>query len=147
MRHPALALLLALASTTWAADGGVSFQHKDWELACDNTRTCRAAGYHREDDENAVSVLLTRSAGAGTPVSGEMALGSIDREKFPAQVVLQVDGNPLGGVAIKDAQGRLDAGQVSALLAALLRTSDIRFVAGRESWHLSGDGAAAVLLK
>jgi hypothetical protein len=21
-----------------------TFSHKDWELACDNTRTCRAAG-------------------------------------------------------------------------------------------------------
>ncbi|MDU7869659.1 MAG: hypothetical protein E7J78_21350, partial [Pantoea sp.] len=28
-----------------ASPQGFSFAHKDWELACDNTGTCRAAGY------------------------------------------------------------------------------------------------------
>ncbi len=38
--------LLASGSTVMAANPrGLAFTHHDWELACDNTRTCRAAGY------------------------------------------------------------------------------------------------------
>ncbi len=39
------AALLLAAPTLAAADlPGTRFFHGDWELACDNTRTCRAAG-------------------------------------------------------------------------------------------------------
>ncbi len=48
---------------------GFSFAHKDWEVACDNTGTCRAAGY----SDHAVSVLLTRAAGPDTSVYVEVA--------------------------------------------------------------------------
>ena len=36
--------------TQGALAAGPSISHNDWELACDNTRTCRAAGYHRDGD-------------------------------------------------------------------------------------------------
>ncbi|RYE66259.1 MAG: DUF1176 domain-containing protein, partial [Oxalobacteraceae bacterium] len=42
----------------------VRFEHKDWEIACDNTRTCRAAGYQTEDVVPNASILLTRHAGS-----------------------------------------------------------------------------------
>lgn len=29
---------------------GLYFRHQDWELACDNTGVCRAAGYQADDD-------------------------------------------------------------------------------------------------
>lgn len=67
MYRPALPMILALLPTAlWAQEKtppGVSFYHHDWELACDNTRTCRAAGYQSDNDELLVSVLLTRKAG------------------------------------------------------------------------------------
>ena len=44
----ALTLFASLSTPLWA-DEGVSFSHKDWELACDNTLTCRAAGYSAEE--------------------------------------------------------------------------------------------------
>ncbi|WP_410488919.1 DUF1176 domain-containing protein [Aeromonas hydrophila] len=47
-----------LASALGSSTEGLSFQHKDWELACDNTRTCRAAGYSAES--GGLSVLLTQ---------------------------------------------------------------------------------------
>lgn len=56
---------------------GMSFSHHDWEIACDNTRTCRAAGYHsEEEDAPAVSVLLTRKAGPHQPVTGKLMIGN-----------------------------------------------------------------------
>jgi len=46
----------------------LQFEHKDWEIARDNTRTCRAAGYQIGDVVPNASVLLTRKAGPHQPV-------------------------------------------------------------------------------
>ena len=61
----------ATAADTGAVVEGLSFEHGDWEVACDNTRTCRAAGYQSDDSDESlpVSVLLTRAGGAGTAVT------------------------------------------------------------------------------
>ncbi|WGV54914.1 DUF1176 domain-containing protein [Stenotrophomonas indicatrix] len=54
MRSPLLPTLLALcwplAASAVDAPAGLYFQHHDWVVACDNTRTCRAAGYASGDD-------------------------------------------------------------------------------------------------
>lgn len=147
----------AAAADTGAAVEGLSFQHGDWEVACDNTRTCRAAGYQSDDDEDAlpVSVLLTRAGGAGTPVTGQVQLSEGWDEDlfkgFPARfpLTLRIDGRDLGSVTLaKDAlTADLGAGQVAALLKSLLRDSRIEFRARDKVWPLSGAGASAVLLK
>ena len=69
-------LALAVLSLPALAKTGVSFSHKDWEVVCDNTLTCRAAGYSAEEGSGG-SVLLTRQAGAGTAVSGELMLAEV----------------------------------------------------------------------
>jgi hypothetical protein len=146
-----LAVFAALgAAGAWAA--GVQFAHKDWELACDNTRACRAAGYQADETEPAVSVLLTREAGASRPVSGQVAIGTYDDTKggpTPAQVNLVVGGRPFGAIALKaeEGVGALEASQTAALLQGLLRGDEIAFVAGPRRWRLSDSGAAAVLLR
>ena len=100
LSRPALLVTLAMACTTATASGAeppsLRFSHGNWELACDNTRTCRAAGYHAEgasDDEEdgaggggnreamPVSVLLTRQAGPNTPVKGELQIGNPGEEQ------------------------------------------------------------------
>ena len=45
--RPLIALILLVLAGAAAAGSvkGVRFAHYDWMLACDNTRTCRAAGY------------------------------------------------------------------------------------------------------
>ena len=99
------ATVFALAASAQAALGAeppsVRFQHNDWELACDNTRTCRAAGYHAEEGENApVTVLLERRAGPGTPFSGRLWLGDVpDAVDNPGSVTMSVDGRVLGAVS------------------------------------------------
>lgn len=136
---------------------GVYFEHKDWAVACDNTRTCRAAGYQSDDDASdegplPVSVLFTREAGPNTPVAGKVRVGEDDSTSgghAPSVVELRIDGKLLGDVKLekKDDVGELSTAQVQALLAALRRTSRIEFVSGKRVYRVSGAGAAAVLLK
>ncbi|GGY19053.1 hypothetical protein GCM10007386_55580 [Pseudoduganella dura] len=164
-------VLLASGSTVMAGTPrGIAFTHHDWELACDNTRTCRAAGYQplsndgddgddRDDSNNGqealpVSVQLTRQAGPNQPVRGELHIGHYGEETtdtFPARrsLTMLIDSRPVGDVAI--AQGHwfegLTPGQTDALLAALPHRSKIEFTDGKRTWKLSNRGAAAVLLK
>ena len=78
----------------------ISFDYKDWELACDNTRTCRAAGYHPEDDEPNATILLTRAAGPNQAVTVQLQLADDERHPAPDQLTMTVDGHSLGTVRI-----------------------------------------------
>ena len=71
-------LLLMLAG---AVQAQVNFEHGDWQLICDNTHTCRAAGY--QVDDGPVSVLLTREAGTNAAVRGELAWQAADDQSPP----------------------------------------------------------------
>lgn len=156
-RFVPIALLLALAAPTalpaHAAD--TSFDHGDWQLVCDNTRTCRVAGYQSDDAAMPVSVLFTRKAGAGAAVAGRVALGDGWEDSvlnaLPTQfrVALWIDGKQHGERTVaKDAlEADLTAAQTTALLKALARDTRIEFRAGKIVWALSDRGAAAVLLK
>nr|WP_024745406.1 DUF1176 domain-containing protein [Xanthomonas oryzae] len=86
-RPTLLAAAVLLAPLAAFADPvtGISFDHDDWTIACDDTRTCRAAGYQADEGEHLpVSVLLTRKAGARQTVTAELTLGQYDEIKMPA---------------------------------------------------------------
>lgn len=149
-------LLFALLATSAAAGAyprsdlpSISFDHKDWELACDNTRTCRAAGYHPEDDAPNASILLTRAAGPNQPVTAELQLADDEHHPAPGQLTMSIDGKGLGSVRIeaKSNTGKLSDSQVKALLPALLKDSRIAWSANGTTWTISTAGANAVLLK
>jgi len=129
----------------------LSFQHHDWELACDNTRTCRAAGYHAQDGRDLpLSVLLERRAGPGQPFTARLRLGeSDDGIDLPASLAMRVDGRALGMIRLEGAEavGSLSPAQAQALLRAVAGTGKVGWHAGGRSWNLSGRGASAVLLK
>jgi hypothetical protein len=151
-------LMSATSQAASPAVAGVSFGHRDWELACDNTRTCRAAGYQPEEAELAVSLLLTRAAGPGTPVQARLTLGDYgdedqaasDPARGPGLLKLRVNGKALGTLpwlTEHDTFG-LSPAQLQAVLKALPRpNARIEFSHGRHVWRLSDQGAAAVLLK
>jgi len=152
MRLPLIPLLLAglfpaaHAAPASAITPGVAFSHEDWTLACDNTRTCRAAGYQDEDaGGDPVSVLLTRRGGPDQPIGAELMLGDYEESDLPAAVTLRINGTALGTVADTT---RFSAAQVTALLKALVKDSRIELIGdnGRQ-WTLSDRGASAVLLK
>jgi hypothetical protein len=124
--------------------GPVSFQHKDWALQCDNTRTCRAVGYQAEaSDSEPVSILLVREAGPGAPVRVELQVSSEDAS--PTELTIAV-----GNVSLPGLRGdtpQVPAGQVPRLLQALLQNEEATVSAGKGRWTLSLAGATAVLLK
>ena len=122
--HGLLAALPAIA----AVQAPTTFSHFDWELACDNTRTCRAVGYQAGDAEPGVSVLLTRAAGPGAHAGRPAPLGEVTP-------------------GVGSAAGKLSAAQTSALLAAVLGKTAVTSTDGKTDWQLSGNGANAVLLK
>lgn len=153
--HAALWFAATASAAFPAIAADTSFDHEDWQIVCDNTRTCRVAGYQSDDAEMPVSVLLTRKAGAGTAVAGRVMLGDGWEEStlnaLPAQfrVALWIDGKAYGDrtVAKDTLTADLTAAQVAALLKALTRDTRIEFRAGKTVWALSDRGAAAVLLK
>ncbi len=127
----------------FAHDGmaeGFSFSHKDWELVCDNTRTCRAAGYQADGDERLVSMLLTREAGPNTPVSMELQLD--DGEKT-ANVRAQVGELVISNLAVD----KIPQQEAAKLLAVMPDEEKMIFTAGDKQWNLSLAGLKAMLLK
>lgn len=151
-----LAFALALPAVPGEASA-VHYGHEDWELVCDNTRTCRAAGYQEEGDEHAVSVLLTRRAGPGTVVEAQVQLGSYGEddqariEALPehAPLALWIDGRRIGELPLdkESLVAGLPPSMLKALLLALRGEARIEWRAGDSAWTLSGRGAMAVLLK
>lgn len=87
---------------------GFRFSPKDWEVACDNTGTCRAAGYREDRSEARVSVLVTRRPGPGTRPEVKRVLGSYrvipGLKPLPPRpaVTMHVNDRPLGALRLYD---------------------------------------------
>lgn len=156
-RYLAAIALFPLGALAGESLPGLSFSHNDWQIVCDNTRTCRAAGYSEDAAERRVSILLTRAAGPGEPVKGQLMLGSYGEEDeafyatFPKDIklTLRIAGRPVGRVSVPQDSlvAELPPQQVAALLTALRSNPTIQWSSGDNLWPLSGSGAAAVLLK
>ena len=147
-------LLAVLPATALAAPPQGFYQnYQDWDIACDNTGTCRLAGYQADETETPVSILFTRKAGANAAVAGEVSLLPFnDDERQLARVAarseLMLNGKSLGKLALnKKGKGKLSSAQTNALLEALKKESKISIRAGKYEWHLSDKGAAAAMLK
>ncbi|PIF77999.1 uncharacterized protein DUF1176 [Variovorax sp. 54] len=123
----------------------VSFSHNDWELVCDNTRTCRAAGYQSESGQSEpVSMLLTRAAGPDQAIEVQLQVGGEGEAKGPLR--LKVGSATVSG--LKADTATLDAGQARTVLPELLKSSEATVTAnGGKKWTLSLAGLNAVLLK
>ena len=145
------AFIIALfAALSWPlAAGAQSFEGRDWQVVCDNTRACRAAGYSAEGSDAPVSVLLARASGPGRLVFAELQLGALDaRSVHPASVVLVIGGKPAGTIRVdRNNHADLPAAVAAPLLKALMAGSGVAFTAGKTAWRLSGDGATDMLLK
>ena len=128
-----------------SGDGArLSFSHKDWALQCDNTRTCRAVGYQPEGGESdPVSILLTRKAGANTPVNVQLQVYT--EKASPPSLQLKVGTLLVANLAGDNPQ--VPDAQVPRLLHELARAESATVTAGKDRWQLSLAGASAVLLK
>ncbi|KQV51276.1 MULTISPECIES: DUF1176 domain-containing protein [unclassified Duganella] len=136
---------------------GLYFAHKEWELACDNTGTCRAAGYGGDRiDGLSASVLLTRQAGASQQVNGQFMLAHADmndaKERLPAKFKLELWINDTAAGSLEFVKetmvAELSQAQVAALLDALPDHAAVELLRENELWGVVSDtGAAAVFLK
>ena len=146
MRLAFSALALATAFQAAAAESDPpSFSYKDWELACDNTRTCRAAGYQSEaGSSDPVSILLTRPAGPGTAVEIDLQVGGEKDVRGPLSL-------KAGTAEVRDLGtevARLSQAQARSLLPQLMRAEQaVVTSAGGARWVVSLLGLNAVLLK
>jgi hypothetical protein len=146
-------LLFVLApSTAVAAQAPVEFSHGNWQLVCDNTRTCRAAGYSEDGSEQSASVLITRQAGAGQGVTVQVQVAEPEEDSAPSGALhLQLGGVDKGALETTNNQTgiyTLSNAQANALLHTVTRVGPINLVDGvGQQWQVSDNGANAVLLK
>lgn len=145
------ALMAAGAAGPVAAQS--TFSRGDWELACDNTRTCRAVGYQPEDGTSMpLALLVEREAGPNKFAKVQVMLPHLDREPAapaPSQAELVIDGRRHGHVVLtgEGDTGELTVDQSAVLLRAVLGTGEVAFEAPDDRWVLSTSGANAVLLR
>ncbi len=138
------------------------YMKDDWQLVCDNTLTCRAAGYAQDgissDELQAASILITAQAGERFP-KGEVQLnnwGDEAQEQFVNDqlsktgynVELWFNNKSYGTVQLSsDREGQLSREQTQQLLKRARQNTEIQFRSGDLRWQVSDIGMAAVLLK
>ncbi|KGH49999.1 regulatory protein [Acinetobacter idrijaensis] len=141
--------LASISSWSLAAIQGLHFLHKDWEISCDNTGTCRAAGYQSDQDiDQPVSVLLERAAGANSSIKAQVQILPLAAATPTRQLQLQIASTPYGVIGLnREGIGQLSTDQTRALLKAVQGTAPVVFKNTQSRWNLSTSGASAVLLK
>lgn len=117
---------------------------KDWEVACDNTRACEAAGFQSDEIESApVSLWLGRPAGPDGVVAAKLRASTLN-ESAVGPLTLQVGQLTLRGLTSGTA---LTPAQIAQLLPALLDANAAAVSDGKNKWQLSLAGMKAALLK
>ena len=150
MKKVLLLTLLPVAAMATSIKGIGNYQ--DWDLVCDNTGTCRMAGYQEKGDDP-VSILFTRAAGENAAVEGKFTIlpfGEADRDVQVGQdIEIWLNGKSLGKVKhiSDDAPDKLTEEQTKALLNGLKKESEIRLTYGKTTLKVSDKGAAAAMLK
>ena len=147
-------LLSLLPFTAMAASTSIKGMgnYQDWDLVCDNTGTCRMAGY-QDESSDPVSILFTRAAGENAAVEGKLTIspfGEADRDVQVGQdIEIWLNGKSLGTVKhISDENpDKLTEAQTKALLSGLKKESEIRLTYGKTTLKVSDKGAAAAMLK
>ena len=150
MKKVLLLTLLPVAAMATSIKGMGNYQ--DWDLVCDNTGTCRMAGY-QDESSDPVSILFTRAAGENAVVEGKFTIlpfGEADRDVQVGQdIEIWLNGKSLGKVKhiSDDAPDKLTEEQTKALLSGLKKESEIRLTYGKTTLKVSDKGAAAAMLK
>ncbi|MBQ0934100.1 DUF1176 domain-containing protein [Ideonella paludis] len=135
---------LALLASATGAQAQLAWAHGDWQLVCDNTRTCRAAGYTTESATLRSTVLIERTAGPGTPLSlsWKVEVGESAAEEIRPPVQLKA-----GALSLKASQPTLGAEDSAKLVAAMLNAPHLGFEKAGSRWRLPLSGLKAVMLK
>lgn len=155
------------AMPVWASDAygepftGSGFVKDDWQLVCDNTLTCRAAGYGDDNETNQTkpaSLLLTIRPKEKRIDAQLMLQNMYDEESYPeiawlahhgSRVSLYLNNKEYGKVQLdsESLSGTLNTTQIEQLLAQSRQNTKIEFRSGAYSWSVSDKGLTAILLK
>lgn len=140
----AMMAAVAWSAALHAADDELAFGDGSWSLQCDNTRTCRAVGYHAEEgNSEPVLMQVSREAGPGTPI--DIMLMPYSDLDFAGPVRLQVGPVVIDG--LRGSMPAIPADDVRRLLAQLLAQETASVFADGKVWTLSLAGAREVMLK
>ena len=151
MKKVLLLTLLPVAAMATSIKG-IGENYQDWDLICDNTGTCRMAGY-QDESSDPVSILFARAAGENATVEGKLTIlpfGEADRDVQVGQdIEIWLNGKSLGKVKhiSDDAPDKLTEEQTKALLNGLKKENEIRLTYGKTTLKVSDKGAAAAMLK
>ena len=151
MKKVLLLTLLPVAAMATSIKG-IGENYQDWDLVCDNTGTCRMAGY-QDESSDPVSILFARAAGENATVEGKLTIlpfGEADRDVQVGQdIEIWLNGKSLGKVKhiSDDAPDKLTEEQTKALLNGLKKESEIRLTYGKTTLKVSDKGAVAAMLK
>ncbi len=146
-------LFVPIKSIAKDKNQGIDFSFDDWEMVCDNTLTCRAAGYTKNEmiDGDSAMVMLIRKGGPDTKIANFVLLtnndpqADTDRNPTPEIVINNTSYGPLSkgeGVSWE-----MTETQVGAFLDALSNKGIITFRNKFGRYSFSSKGSNAVLLK
>ena len=128
---------------------GWGFVQDDWQVVCDNTLTCRAAGYADESMfDTPASILLTVIPKKALPIA-QIQFLSETSDKTYHSAELWLNGKNQGMLQ-PDADGSvydLTTKQTQQLLSHSRQNTRIEIRVGSDRWTISDKGMSAVLLK
>lgn len=128
---------------------GWGFVQDDWQLVCDNTLTCRAAGYADESQwDTPASILLTTLPREALPTAQIQFLPEVSEQRY-TDVELWLNGKNYGKLQ-PDTDGYLyglTSQQIKNLINYARLDTNIELKAGSKRWTISDKGMSAVLLK
>ena len=128
---------------------GWGFVQDDWQVVCDNTLTCRAAGYADESMfDTPASILLTVIPKKALPIA-QIQFLSETSDKTYHSAELWLNGKNQGMLQ-SDADGSaydLTAKQTQHLINHARQNTRIEIRVGSDRWTISDKGMGAVLLK
>ncbi len=128
---------------------GWGFVKDDWQVVCDNTLTCRAAGYAEEDQlDTSASILLTVLPKVFLPSATVQFLPEVPKQNN-TEAELWLNGKNYGEIQA-DADGYaydLSPHQTKYLINQARLNTRIEIRVGSDRWTISDKGMSAVLLK
>lgn len=150
--------LPALASDSYGTPfEGNGFVKDDWQLVCDNTLTCRAAGYSEDGIASGSASILLTVVPKESNLKAELMLQNVDEDspanawlaQHGSRVVMYLNDKNYGVVELdsESLSGVLSANQTQQLLNRAKKNTKIEFRSGQHRWYVSDSGLASVLLK
>lgn len=133
---------------------GEGFVKDDWQLVCDNTLTCRAAGYGADDGSEPASMLLVLEPNKAS-VTAYVDFINLEEEfseasnSEMAEPTLWLNNQNYGPIKNEGGDGRLrlNAAQTKQVIGHAKMNSKIEIKSVQKVWQISDKGLSAVLLK